>query len=132
MKTGAARRLDPEPYDAPTPETFLEEIRRIIESGTLQGAREVAAQGLVHFPDHAELQRLHYELRPFEVRVNPSFKLSDPRPSYEWLKKNAKAFRGKWVGLDKGELVAAADTLEEVLQALQDRDPVDTLVHHIH
>jgi hypothetical protein len=130
MKTGAARRLDPDPQD-PSPETFLEEIERILNSGTLRGAREVAERGLALFPDHPELRQAYHALRPFEVRANPTLKLSDPRPSYEWLKKNAKSFRGKWVGLDKGELVAAAETLEEVLQALRDREPKDTLVHHI-
>lgn len=130
MKTGAALRLDPEPEN-PTPESFLEEIRRIIESGTLQGTREIAARGLELYPDHPELQRLHHALRPFEVRVVPGYRYSDPRPSYEWLKKNAQFYRGKWVGLDNGELVAATDTFEEVLKALEGRDPRDTLVHHI-
>ena len=128
MKTGAARRLDAE---KPTPETFLEEIRRIFNSGTLRGAREVAEQGLALFPDHPQLQHLHHWLRPPEVRVNPYWKTPDPRPNYEWLKKNAREYRGKWVGLDSGELVAAADTLDEVLQAFGDRDPRGTLVHHI-
>ena len=66
MKTGAARRLDPE-SQGPTPESFLEEIRDIINSGTLRGAREVAERGLALYPDHPELQRLHHALRPFEV-----------------------------------------------------------------
>jgi hypothetical protein len=130
MKTGAARRLDPDPQD-PTPETFLEEIRGIIESGTLRGAREVAERGLALFPDHPELRRLHHALRPHEVRTVPGCTYLDPTPSYEWLKKNSEQYRGKWVGLDRGELVAAADNLEEVLQALEGRDPRGTLVHHI-
>ncbi len=128
MKAGAARRADAQ---KPTPETFIEEIRRIIDSGTLRGAREVAEQGLALFPDHPELQRLHYVLRPFEVRSVPGPNSFDPTPNYEWLKKNVHAYRGKWVGLDLGELVAAADTFEEVLQALEDRDHRGTLVHHI-
>lgn len=130
MKTGAARRLDPEP-EHPTPESFIEEIRRIIEAGTLTGTREIAARGLELYPDHPELQRLHHALRPFEVRVVPGYNSFDPRPNYEWLKKNAKDYLGKWVGLDMGELVAASDDFEEVRQALRDRDKRGTLIHHI-
>lgn len=130
MKTGAALRLDPEPENL-TPESFIEEIRRIIESGTLQGTREVAERGLELYPDHPELQRLHHALRPFEVRVVPGYNSFDPRPNYEWFRKNAKGYRGKWVGLDRGELVAACDSFEEVRQALRDRDPRGTLIHHI-
>jgi hypothetical protein len=132
MKTGAARRLDSESHD-PTPESFLEEIRDILNSGTLRGAREVAERGLALYPDHPELQRLHHALRPYEVRSRPDlvgFYL-DPRPNYEWLKKNSEAYFGKWVGLDRGELVMASDSFDEVAEALRDRDGRGTLIHHI-
>ncbi len=130
MKTGAARRLDLEPEN-PTPEDFIEEIRRIVNLGTLQGTREVAARGLELYPDHSELRRLHYELRPFEARTIPGYRISDPRPSYEWLQKNSENFLGKWVALDKGELVASSDSLEEVRRAVRDRDPRDIFLHRI-
>jgi Family of unknown function (DUF5678) len=130
MRTGAAHRLDLESQN-PTPESFLEEIHAIINSGTLRGAREVAERGLALYPDHPELKRAHYALRPFEVRVNPDLKIDDPRPNYEWLKKHSDEYRGKWVGLDAGELVAATDTLDEVLKALEGHSFRSTLVHHI-
>jgi hypothetical protein len=132
MKTGAARRLDPE-SQGPTPESFLEEIRDIINSGTLRGAREVAERGLALYPDHPELKRLHHALRPFEVRSRPDLRgfYLDPRPNYEWLKKNGDAYLGKWVGLDRGELVMASDSFDEVAEALRDRDGRGTLIHHI-
>jgi hypothetical protein len=75
----AARRHDPEP-EAPTPESFLEEIRAIINSGTLRGAREVAERGLALYPDHPELKHIHHELRPFRVKVNPDGWILDPLP----------------------------------------------------
>jgi hypothetical protein len=130
VKTGAARRLDLESQN-PTPESFLEEIRAILNSGTLRGAREVAEQGLALYPDHPELRRLHHALRPFEVRSRPDLKIDDPRPNYEWLERCSGQYRGKWVGLDAGELVLAADTLQEVLEALEGRSFRSTLVHHI-
>ena len=130
MKTGAARRLDPDPQD-PAPETFLEEIRGILNSGTLRGAREVAERGLALFPDHPELRQMHHALRPYEVRTLPGYNSFDPTPSFEWLKQNARAYRGQWVGLDRGELVLASDSFEEVLHALRDRDSRGTLIHFI-
>lgn len=132
MRTGAARQLDLESQN-PAPESFLEEIRAILNSGTLRGAREVAERGLALYPDHPELRRLHHALRPHEVRSRPDLKgvFLDPRPNYEWLKKNSAAYVDKWVALDRGELVLASDTFEEALEALQDRDPGGTLIHHI-
>jgi len=130
MSAMAARRPDPEP-ETRTPESFLEEIRDIINSGTLRGAREVAERGLALYPDHPELKRLHHELRPFEVRINPEGNIFDPLPNYEWLKKNMAAYIGKWVGLDRGELVLASDSFDEVHEALRGRDHRGTLIHHI-
>jgi hypothetical protein len=127
----AARIPDPEPQE-PTPETFLEEIQRILDSGTLRGAREVAERGLALFPDHAELRRLHHALRPFEkARVVPGLRYADPTPSYEWLKKNSRQYLGKWVALDKGELVAATNTYREAVKAVRGRNPREILIHHI-
>jgi hypothetical protein len=131
MKTGAARALVADSQDHPSPEDFLAEIGAIINSGTLRGAREVAERGLALYPDHAELRRVHHALRPLEVRVNPHFKISDPRPSYDWLRRNGQDYRGKWVGLDQGELLAVGDTLEELLRSLKGRGSADTVVHHI-
>ena len=127
----AARIPEPEPQ-GPTPETFLEEIRRIVNSGTLEGTREVAERGLALFPDHAELRRLHHVLRPFRARVVPGGPNSfDATPNYEWLKKNGGHYRGNWVGLDMGELVAASKDYEEVSRALRGRDSRGTLIHFL-
>ncbi len=132
MSAMAARRLDSESHD-PTPESFLEEIRAIFNSGTLRGAREVAERGLALYPDHPELKHIHHELRPFEVRSRPDLRgfYLDQRPNYEWLAKNKDAYLGKWVGLDRGELVMASDSFDEVLEALRDRDGRCSLIHHI-
>jgi hypothetical protein len=132
MRTGAARRLDLESQN-PTPESFLEEIQAIINSGTLRGAREVAERGLALYPDHPELRRVHHALRPFKVRSRPDLKGAylDPRPNYEWLKRNGAAYVGKWVALDRGELVLASDDFREAYDALQDRESGGTLIHHI-
>ena len=132
MRAGAARKLDPLASDPEgrTPESFLEEIEKILNSGTLQGAREVAEQGLALYPNHPELRQAHYALRPFEVRINPHFKISDPSGSYEWIKSNAGKYRGQWVALANGELIAAAQSLAEIREAVRDRDPGEVLLHH--
>ena len=134
MKAGAARKLDPPTPDPEvrTPESFLEEIREILSSGTLQGTREIAEQGLALYPGHPELSRMHHALRPYRrSRVVPGYTVKDPLPSYEWIKKNWREFRGKWVGLDDGELVAASESFDEVSKALRGRDPRSTLLHFI-
>jgi len=127
MKTGAARRLDEQ---MPTPETFIEEIRRIMNSGTLRGAREVAEQGLALFPDHAELRRLHHALRPPEVRTLPGYKIPDRRDTYEWILENEENYRGQWVAVLGTDVIAASPDFEQVQQAARSRAlPYPPLLH---
>lgn len=129
MKTGAARRVDPDSQH-PTPESFLEEIRRIIESETLRGAREVAERGLALFPDHPELQRLHHVLRPHESRTVPGYRIPDRRDTFEWMQENAEKYRGQWVAVLGTNLIAASPDLEEVRQAVRSRAlPYPPLLH---
>jgi hypothetical protein len=126
MKTGAARRLDPEPHDL-TPGSFLEEIKAILNSGTLVGAREVAERGLALFPDHAELRRLHHAFRPYYVRpAPPGNNIPDRSDTFEWLRQNADKYQGQWVAVLGSRLIAASPELSEVF-AVVDKTPLDAL-----
>lgn len=128
MKSGAAQRLDlpaPDDSESVTPESFLADIHAALNAGSLAGARECAERGLSYFPDHAELQRLHWALRPGEVRRVPGPRMPDPRPSYDWLRKSSAPFQGQWVALGAGELLAASEDFQEVLERareIQEKD----------
>jgi hypothetical protein len=131
MSAMAARRLDPEP-ETRTPESFLEEIQAILNSGTLVGAREVAERGLALYPDHPELRRLHHAFRPYYVRpASPGHNIPDRRDTYEWLRQNADKYRGQWVAILGTDLIAASPDFDEVRRAVQSRDlPHLPLFHH--
>jgi len=121
MRTGAARRLDLESQN-PTPESFLEEIKAIFNSGTLEGAREVAERGLALYPDHPEMKRLHHVLRPFEVRPAPGLNIPDRRDTYEWLRQNADRYKGQWVAVLGTDLIAASPDLHSVHEIVRSRN----------
>lgn len=134
MKSGAALRLDsfsPDDPEGMTPEFFLGEIHAALEAGSLGGARESAEKGLAHFPHHAELQRLHWALRPGEVRRAPGPPLPSPRMSYDWLRKNAFQHRGQWVALGGGELIAASENFDEVYEASRESRKHTDFIHFI-
>jgi uncharacterized protein DUF5678 len=116
MKTGAARRLDPETGN-PTPESFLEEIHRIFELGTLRGAREAAERGLELYPDHPELLRIHHALGPPEARPVPGYRIPDRQDTFEWLRENEEKYRGQWIAILGTDLIAASPSFKEVYQA---------------
>ena len=103
MKTGAARRLDPE-SQTPTPESFLEEIQAIINSGTLRGRARSPNGGSPCIRIIRSCGASTTRCAPTRCgRVLTSEVItSDPRPNYEWLKKNAGRYSGKWVGPRRG------------------------------
>jgi hypothetical protein len=121
MSAMAARRLDPEP-ETRTPESFLEEIQAILNSGTLVGAREVAERGLALYPDHPELRRLHHAFRPYYVRpAPPGHNIPDRRDTYEWLRQNADKYRGQWVAVLGTDLIAASPDLDELHEVVKSK-----------
>lgn len=134
MGASAARKLDPPAPDPEerTPESFLEEIQGIFNSGTLRGAREVAAQGLVLYPNHPELRRLHHVLRPVKTRLVSGQRQPDRTETFQWLRENSGKYEGQWVAVLGPKLIAASPKLSEVLKIVEeghfDEPP---LLHHV-
>jgi uncharacterized protein DUF5678 len=123
MKASAARRLDPPAPDPEgrTPESFIEEIQGILNSGTLRGAREVAEQGLALFPGHPELRRLRHVLRPFESRIISGHRQPDRRETFRWIAENAWKYPGQWIAVLGETLIAASSKLSEVLETVEEK-----------
>ncbi|MEA2604166.1 MAG: hypothetical protein QOF89_5158 [Acidobacteriota bacterium] len=134
MSAGAARKLDPPAPDPEerTPESFLEEIQGIFNSGTLRGAREVAEQGLALFPDHPELARLHHVLRPFKSWIVSGHRQPDRRETFRWIAENAWKYPGQWIAVLGPTLIAASPKLSEVLKTVEENHfDEPPLLHHV-
>ncbi|HEX4962381.1 MAG TPA: DUF5678 domain-containing protein [Thermoanaerobaculia bacterium] len=132
MRAGAARKLDPPAPDPEerTPESFLEDIRAALNAGTQRGAREIAARGLVLFPDHPELQRLYHALKPGEARSVSGPRQPDRRETFNWIRENAWKYRGQWIAVLDSRLIAASPDFNEVYQAaLASNSPVPPVIH---
>ena len=69
------------------------------------------------------------------VRLKPGAVSVDVRDvdrtaDFAWIKANAANYRGNWVALKGGELLACSKVLKEVMDALGD-DPPKALIHRI-
>ena len=94
----------------------IEEIRRKIEKGAFQEARQIVQQELEMRPDNEELQEIWDVIKPSEVRevdTDPALR-KRVAADYQWLKTQSDPYRGQWVALDAGELVDNADTFQEL------------------
>jgi hypothetical protein len=79
-------------------------------------AQELAMEGAKRYPAHAELQKAAYILAPPKVTV--STRPPDPaaKGNMAWLKKHWDEYRGHWVALRGGQLLAVADSLDGLIE----------------
>ena len=90
---------------------FTRGVRLALAAGAHLFARNLAALGAQRYPNHQELQVTSRVLAPprvlrTDVPPDPSW-----RANRVWLSSHADEYRGQWVALQEGELLAFAATV---------------------
>ncbi len=116
-----ARTATEDPTEAS--EDLVRTIRRLLDSQQIRVARETAVRGAELFPGHPWLAKANKVLSSRKATPRPARDLGvDRRKEYEWLRENRDAYERRWVALLEGDLIACADSFEEVLQEVRSRD----------
>ena len=106
-------------------------IRSLIAGEKISTAREWAEAAVRLHPDRTELKLLRDALHPGRVTLR-QLPDSSHRRNMAWLSRHHLEFRGKWVALLDGQLVAADADLQVVLAALPPLGSAGRpLIHHI-
>ena len=118
------------PPDAQADE-ILYRIRTLLTDQSI-AARRLAIEGAARFPEHEGLQNARRILVDGKAKVGSG----DPEPStkeeFDWLRSPPQSVRGKWVALVGDKLVASAETLAKLTDALRSKKlPKPALVHRI-
>lgn len=113
--------------------SYDERIRELVEAdrvGAARGLLTEALEGEDHGEDLSGWQRV---LAPAQSRPNSSRELDfDRTPDIRWINEHEDDYRGQWVALLDGELLAHAASLEKVVSALEkDRPSRRPLLHYI-
>lgn len=97
---------------------FGRAVHLALKAGAHLLARNLAAEGARLHPEHPELQKMDRILAP--PRIVRTHVPPDPsvRANAEWLRTHAAAYRGQWVALKNGMLVASAPTARELKERL--------------
>jgi hypothetical protein len=95
-------------------ENFVAAIHLALAAGAHWMARKLSAQGQCLYPAHADLQKLAHILAPPRVKVGECASGVSRRKDFAWLKHHSDPYRGQWVALRDGELVAAAPTIPKI------------------
>lgn len=111
---------DPDPRQVKA-HYFLSMIQASLNAGNPRDAQDWTEKGLAYFPDHEDLMRLQWFLRPGKSRVVTEELIQKREKTREWLQKNADAYIGKWIAVLDGNLIAASEKFSEVIKAVRER-----------
>jgi hypothetical protein len=94
---------------------FVEAIRLALSVGAHHTAQKLASLGVSRFPKHSELKKMAGILTP---PISTSTSPADPsvHNDMDWLKAHWDEYKGQWVALRDGQLLAAADSVEAIEQ----------------
>jgi hypothetical protein len=117
-----------QPLRKPDPDTrsYTERIRELVEQDYVGGARKLLAEALENGVQDEELLKWKRVLSPAVSRAVPRDEKdlgSDPMLDVSWIRQNWKDYRGQWVALLEGKLLAHSPSLDEVSSHLERNPP---------
>lgn len=104
--------------------SYVRGVYLALASGAHLVARKLAAEGAERFPDHRELQKMATILAAPTVRRGSG--VADPGllANRDWLMDHGDEYRGQWVALRSGQLLAVAAFLKELTERIDEPDGV--------
>lgn len=110
-----------QPLRKPDPDTrpYAERIRELVEQDYVSAARELLAEALEKGNHGEDLSGWQRVLAPAKIlRVGGELDI-DRTPDFQWLKDHGETYRGQWVALFGGELLAHGENLKQLLAELE-------------
>jgi hypothetical protein len=113
--------------------SYTERIRELIEQDCVQGARKLLAEALARGEQEPDFPILQSVLAPAKILRVGGERGVDRAPDFQWLKDHSSEYRGQWVALFAGELLAHGKSLEDVTAQLEAHPSENrALLHRIH
>lgn len=107
---------------------YATRIRSLLEEGRISEAQALLAIAGPLVPLDSKLREV---LAPPRIRAVDR-RDTDRSSDFEWLRANGAQYRGQWVALEGGQLVAAAPSLKELREQLSGLpDTARPLIHRI-
>ncbi|MCK6627859.1 MAG: hypothetical protein L6R45_22115 [Anaerolineae bacterium] len=95
-------------------------------------AIKLAQQGQHLFPKHERIQQAARVLAPPVGREVSTVYTQNLNASQLWLREHAPEYRGRWVAVREGELVATAESLNELTTIMgEGKDSVGALISKV-
>ena len=102
---------------------FVEAVRLALKVGAHQTALNLASRGVQRFPQNSSLQKMNRLLGPPRVLKTNLPPIPSLKANREWIRTHTVEYRGQWVALQEGKLVASASSvrgLKAQVESLED------------
>jgi len=93
-------------------EDFVQAVQLALAAGAHLAARKLASLGADRYPQNAELKKSADVLAPPKVVARNLPARPDIRLNRDWIMSQSSAYRGKWVALRNGTVLAVADSFD--------------------
>lgn len=124
--------VDEVDWDSQPVENFIQVIDLAMSQGYLPLAKQLTEKGQVRFSTNETLTQTARALAPPVVRrrgpATPG--LAD---TIHWMKKHAAEYKGQWIAVRSGELLAVASSLDELIETVGGLEELakNALVHKV-
>jgi hypothetical protein len=93
---------------------FVEAVRLALKVGAHLTALNLATRGVQHYPHNSSLQNMNRLLGPPRVLKTNLPPTPSLKANREWIRTHAVEYRGQWVALQEGRLIARASSVREL------------------
>jgi hypothetical protein len=127
-----ARQIEVTDWSTRQPDELIQAVRAALNQEWLTIAHKLLERGVALFPENEEIQRIGRTLSPPIVRAVPGKPPQGLSASRLWLRAHADAYRGRWVAIYDGQLLAAAPSLEELRARIAPLEhPTSTIITRV-
>jgi hypothetical protein len=93
---------------------FVEAVRLALKVGAHLTALNLVTRGVQRYPQNSSLQKMNRLLGPPRVLKTNLPPIPSLKANTEWIHTHAVEYRGQWVALQEGRLIASASRVREL------------------
>jgi len=115
-----------------TAEEFVTAMRSHLQGGDFYAAQKLSFEAIEEYPDHEVVKKLAYLLAPSVVTVDRNPPSTDRQANRDWIEVHRMQYRGRWIALKDGKLLADGKNIDEIGEQLGDLRNTGILVTAIY
>ncbi|MBD2182744.1 hypothetical protein [Aerosakkonema funiforme] len=98
-----------------SPENYIQAMNEALGQGGLHIATKISIEAIEHYPDHQEIQKYARILAPPKTTFHKLPPDLYARIHQDWVMQHRFDYRGRWVALREGKLIADAASADELI-----------------